>query len=238
MICNYTSDGITQTSSCMLDGNVKSASAPVLSELSSGQKAIYIDEIKGVGSVTEVLYILRGELVNPLLEKEMGAENIVTFRAANLEMTDINDDGIIEIPIASELPNAAESDEKLYYTNWCSFNGEKLSVKLITIVNTVDGYYLKLPSSLVGSIAVLKDTENHKRSVYLYDSTTNTVGELLFTIMAVETAKLESDYSSNNYTEIGTVQDVVFLAIASVKSQSMGITTDAIKEMFSIIGVQ
>ena len=237
MIYNYNDDGIAQTAGCMLDTNVKTAATPKLSVLSSGQKAIYIDEIKGVGAVTEVLYLLRGELVNPLLDIETTNENILTLRAASLEMTDINNDGIIEIPVASELPNAAQNDEKLYYTNWCSFNGERLSVKQITVVNTIDGYYLTLSNNLVGAIAVLKDTEAHKRTFYLYNQAKGEVQEKLFEIVAVKIKDFEkADYQPQNLTEIYRTEDTVFAVEVSEKSISSGITVDTVKEMFSMIG--
>ncbi len=239
IIYSYTDSGIAQTAGCMLDSSVKTASAPQLSVLSSGQKAIYIDEIKGVGAVTEVLYFSRGELVNPLLDKEATNENTLTLRAASLEMTDINNDGILEIPVASELPNAAESDEKLYYTNWCSFNGEKLSIKLITVVNTVDGYYLTLSNNLVGSIAVLKDIESHKRIIYSYNSAENIVYEKLFDITAVSVKDFEKDdYYSQNFTEIYRNESTVFVITLGEKASSMGITADTVKEMFNMIGEQ
>lgn len=237
ILYNYNNDGIQQTASSMLDVNVKTASAPVLSVLSSGQNAIYIDEIKGVGAVTEVLFLSRGELVNPLLDKELSNENTLTLRAASLQMTDINNDGILEIPIASELPNAAENDEKLYYTNWCSFNGEKLTIKLVTVVNTVDGYLLSLPNNLIGSIAVLKDTENHKRGIYLYNSKTDTVLEKLFVITAEEIKNFEDDAQQNeNLIEIHRTETTVFLIEVTEVAQTVGITVDTIKEMFSMIG--
>lgn len=236
IVYNYNQDGIAQTAGCLMDGNVKTASAPVLSVLSSGQSAIYIDEIKGVGAVTEVLYLLRGELVNPLLDTENSFENNLTLRAASLGFSDINNDGILEIPVATDLPNAnSNSDEKLYYTNWCSFNGEKLSVKLITVVNTVDGYYITMPNSLVGSIAVLKDIDNHKREFYFYDAATNTLGDELFSIVAVELNKWESDgYDRKGMSEISRTDSTVFAARVNVLA-NVKISIDEIKNMFKII---
>lgn len=236
IVYNYNQDGIAQTAGCLMDGNVKTASAPVLSVLSSGQRAIYIDEIKGVGAVTEVLYLLRGELVNPLLDTENSFENNLTLRAASLGFSDINNDGILEIPVATDLPNAnSNSDEKLYYTNWCSFNGEKLSVKLITVVNTVDGYYITMPNSLVGSIAVLKDIDNHKREFYFYDAATNTLGDELFSIVAVELNKWESDgYDRKGMSEISRTDSTVFAARVNVLA-NVKISIDEIKNMFKII---
>ncbi len=236
MVYSYNENGIAQTSGCIMDGSVKAASEPILSVLSNGQKAIYIDEIKGVGSVTEVLYLSKGELINPLLDSENSYENIVTLRAASLEIKDINNDGILEIPVASDLPNAVSDGEKLYYTNWCSFNGEKLSIKLITIVNTVDGYYLTVPNTMVGQLAVLKDTENHERKFYYYDASTATMGDMLFSITAIESDEWDSrDFNKGDMTEISRTDDVVFAVVLGTLADAFAINSDVIKDTFNII---
>lgn len=236
-VYSYSDEGVSQTSGCLLDSNVKTADVPVLSVLSSGQKAVYIDEIKGVGAVTEVLYYSRGELVNPLLDKETSGENTITLRAASLEMTDINGDGIIEIPIASDLPNATANDEKIYYTNWCSFNGEKLAVKLVTVVNTVDGYYITIPNNLVGTLAVSKDIENHKRGVYLYNAQTDTVEGLLFTITVFDSDEYDKTSKGDNLTEIYRNENSVFAVELGEKATLTGITAKTVEEMFNLFGV-
>ena len=236
MVYSYSENEIAQTSGCIMDGSVKAASEPILSVLSNGQKAIYIDEIKGVGSVTEVLYLSKGELINPLLDSENSYENIVTLRAASLEIKDINNDGILEIPVASDLPNAVSDGEKLYYTNWCSFNGEKLSIKLITIVNTVDGYYLTVPNTMVGQLAVLKDTENHERKFYYYDASTATMGDMLFSITAIESDEWDSrDFNKGDMTEISRTDDEVFAVVLGTLADAFAINSDVIKDTFNII---
>ncbi len=236
IIYNYNESGMAQTAGCMMDGSVKSASDPVLSVLSNGQKAIYIDEIKGVGSVTEVLYISKGELVNPLLDSVNSFENISTYRAAAIETGDINRDGILEIPVASELPNAVSDGEKLYYTNWCSFNGEKLSVKLVTVVNTVDGYYLTVPNAMVGYLAVLKDIENHERKFYHYDSKNAVLGKLLFTITAVDIDDWASkEFDHENKTELSRTEEYVFAVELGDGANAFAITEELVKETFYLV---
>lgn len=234
MIYNYMNGEMAQTAGCVMDGSVKSVEKPLLSTLSNGQKAIYIDEIKGVNSVTEVLYVLKGELINPLLDTDNSFENILTLRAASLKIKDINSDGIIEIPVASELPNATDSDEKLYYTNWCSFNGEKLSVKLVTLVNTVDGYYLTVPNSMVGYLAVQKDIEKHERKFYHYDSKNNVLGKLLFTVTAVDADDWTSkEFDHSNKTEIARNETTAFVAELGEGASAFAITIDYIKDTFN-----
>lgn len=236
MVYNYMDDEMAQTAGCVMDGSVKSAEKPVLSTLSNGQKAVYIDEIKGVGAVTEVLYMSKGELINPLLDTVNTFENILTLRAASLKIQDINSDGILEIPVASELPNASDSDEKLYYTNWCSFNGEKLSVKLVTLVNTVDGYYLTVPNSMVGYLAVQKDIDNHERKFYHYDSKNNILGKLLFTVTAVDADDWASkEFDHGNKTEISRNETTVFVAELGEGASAFAITIDFIKNTFNLV---
>lgn len=236
IIYSYNEKGMAQTAGCIMDGSVKSAAAPVLSVLSNGQKAIYIDEIKGVGAVTEVLYVSKGELINPLLDNDISFENNSTLRAASLEIRDINQDGILEIPIASELPNAVSDGEKLYYTNWCSFNGEKLSIKLVTIVNTVDGYYLTVPNSMVGYIAVYKDIEKHERRFYHYDSANAVLGKLLFTVTAIDADEWDSsDFEHGGKVELSRAQDTVFVSELGEGASAFAITTDVIMESFNLV---
>lgn len=209
-----TESGSTQTS-CLMDGSVKTVSEPVLSELSSGKPAIYIDEIKSVGAITEVLYLKKGELTNGLLDTSgTVAENLITLRSSTLTLTDINNDGILEIPVASEIPSANDTNELLYYTNWCSFNGDTLAVKLVTVVNSVDGYYLTVPQKWVGKVAIFKDTEKRVRNFYEFDSATNAVGRKLASFKALP----EKEYDEGNYSgffELAKFDGVVFLGSAA-----------------------
>lgn len=236
IIYSYNENGMAQTAGCIMDGSVKSAATPVLSVLSNGQKAIYIDEIKGVGAITEVLYISKGELINPLLDNEISFENNSTLRAASLEIKDINQDKILEIPIAAELPNAISDGEKLYYTNWCSFNGEKLSIKLVAIVNTVDGYYLTVPNSMVGYVAVYKDIENHVRKFYHYDPINAILGKLLFTVTAVDADEWDSgNFADSGNFELSRTKDTVFVAELGEGAGAFAITTDVIISSFNLV---
>lgn len=197
-------EGVTEISSCGLDKTVKTVNEPVIDTLSTGKTAVYVDVIKGVGAVTEVLFMEKGSLVNPLFDSETG-ETAATLRSVSFGIRDINEDGIIEIPVQSDVPSVTRSDlnEKLYLTNWCSFNGEMLTNQLTTMINVNDGYYLILSQKLLGKIAILKDTESRIREIYLYDSETATVGKSLVYLKTVDKAEWEKGkYNSLRATEI------------------------------------
>ena len=110
-------DGMTQLGSCALDGKVQSVGEPVLSQLSSGKNAVYIDCVKGLGAITEVIYFENGQLLNTLYDSEL-QENSKTLRSVSFTTYDINNDGILEIPVQENVPSVAgaELTEKLYLT--------------------------------------------------------------------------------------------------------------------------
>ncbi len=227
--------GLQKIGGCVLDLSVKTVSPPITGKLSGGQTAIYIDEIKGAGAVTEVLFFKDGELKNPLLETENTVENIRTLRSASIASRDIDSDGVIEIPVATKLPNATSSDELLYYTNWCVFDGENLVTKSITVLNTIDGYYIEVPKNLEGHIAVLKDTESHRRVFYHYDAENESVGERLFSI-SVLSAKIwdGKDYNRADMFELARANGSVYIGSVNIASVYR-ISEKQLKEIFRLV---
>lgn len=235
-VYRFTEGGFEKIGGCVLDSMVKTVSETVYSKLSTGKSAVYIDEIKGAGAVTEVLFFEDGELKNPLLDTESTIENIRTLRAASIQSRDIDGDGIIEIPVATNLPNAADKEELLFYTNWCVFGGENLTTKRITIVNTIDGYYLEIPENLAGRIAVLKDTDKHRRVFYLYDAEHETVGERIATITVISADEWDSeDYNRMNMFELARSGDKCFIGSINLTANS-GLSEKELKNMFKITG--
>jgi hypothetical protein len=229
-------DGMTQLGSCSLDGKVQSVGEPVLSQLSSGKNAVYIDCVKGLGAITEVIYFENGQLLNTLYDSEL-QENSKTLRSVSFTTYDINNDGILEIPVQENVPSVAgaEVTEKLYLTKWCSFNGEALTNQLTTMINVLDGYYYILPQKWVGNIAILKDTDNRIREVYSYNNEDLTVGESLLYLRAFTKKEWQSGkYENLGLTEISQDDKSVFCCKISEKAKLEGLSVEAIKSNFVI----
>ncbi len=229
----FTDGSIIQMGRCVLDSKVQSFGHPIVSELSSGKPAVYIDSIKGIGAITEVLIYEKGKLLNPLYDSEL-LETTKTLRAANLSTRDFNDDGVLEIPVQLNVPSVTENEaaEKLYLTNWCSFNGELLTTQVTSMVNLIDGYYYNLPSKWVGNIAVLKDTDNRIREIYSYDTEKMEVGDSLLYMRAIKIRDWNNGvYEALNLMEIGRTPDSVIACRIPRKS---GLTFDSAKKSFGI----
>lgn len=234
MLYSFDKNGVEQTAGCFMDPTVKSVGEPIIEALSSGKAAVYVDEIKGAGAVTEVLFLNQGELVNPLLRTSASRENTVTLRSAAISCTDINDDGLIEIPTASELPSVG-GGEKLYYTNWCSFNGEDLTVKTVTVTNTADSYYLLIPGKLNGNIAVLRDSDRRRRVIYDYDRQTGRVGNRIAAVSVIAASDWDdSDFDRKTMFEIYRTKQTVY-AGSVYEGANTPLTEEELKSMFNII---
>lgn len=226
-------EGVAEISGCLMDRGVKSIVALTVGSLSNGQPAIYVDELKSSGAVTEVLLLNKGQLINPLLEETAG-ENSRTARSVSLMCKDINHDGIIEIPVSSELPSAdgVTSAEKIYYTKWSSFNGEALVAKQTEIINQNDGYSMTLPSKWVNHIAVSIDTKRYRRVFYACDE------EMKPTVRLAElyTYKI-SDWDNQsferpaNVEEICRTADSVIAGCVFSQNDPLSVTIDELKKM-------
>lgn len=228
--------GMTLIDSCQLDGKVQSIGEPIISQLSSGKPAVYIDAVKGLGAITEVLFFEKGQLLNTLYDAEL-MENSKTLRSASFTTYDINNDGILEIPVQENVPAVANAEvtEKLYLTKWCSFNGEILTNQLTAMINVLDGYYYVLPQKWLGNIAVLKDTDNRIREVYSYDSETLTVGESLLYFRAFSKKDWKSGkYKNSQFAEVAQDDQSVFVCKISDSAKQQGLTLESVKSNFVI----
>lgn len=232
-----TKDGVSEISSCELDSAAKTLNEPVVATLSTGRPAVYIDEIKGVGAITEVLFFEGGALVNPLFSSDT-RETTATLRPISFKSKDVNGDSIIEIPVQENVPSVTrgEVNEKLYLTNWSSFNGEKLTTQLTAMINVNDGYSLVLPKKWVGKIAVLKDTDNQIREVYRYNPEDMSIGESLFYIKAVKKASWDKGkYDKEEAFEIVNNGETSYICKIFETAIADGFTTQIVKGNFAFI---
>ncbi len=229
-------EGVVQTGICELDSKLQQVNEPIVSELSNGTPAVYIDAVKGLGAVTEVLIENRGTLSNPLFDPET-RENTRTLRSSSYPVTDINGDEILEIPVQENIPAVASTDvaEKLYLTNWCQFDGESLTIQTTQMINILDGYYFTIPVKWRNNIAVLKDTKNCIREIYLYDYKESVVGESLIYIRAFSKKDWESGkYKALNLTEIARNGNTVYACRINEAAAEMGITHSDVQKNFAL----
>lgn len=229
--------GVNLISSCELDSAAKTLNHPTVSTLSGGAPAIFIDEIKGIGAVTEVIFLEKGVLQNPLLNKET-KETTATLRSASLECRDINADGILEIPVSRDVPTVTRTteSEKQYLTEWCSFNGQNLTVQLTAFMNLNEGYYYILPQKWLGNIAISRDSENALTEIYRFSSEENVSGERLMFIKSVKKSDWDNGvYKIQDAAEIVNDGETSYICNISDSAAADGITAEKVKSDFKLL---
>lgn len=226
---------ITETQSIPLDGGVSAYSTPVLSKLSSGTPALYIDAAKGNGTITEIIWYEEGALHG--IYDETAPENLATYRNDTTASRDFDGNGVIDIPVTELLKSTekmADSD-KVYYTNWSEYDGKKMKVNVSTFMNYPDSYSLVVPKKLRQKMFVLRKVESRSRIFYAYDPNKELVGGELFKLVVVTAAEYNADlYEKNGYIALDKTDSAVYLAKVAAGNE-LGLTDQDIKDMFVLI---
>ncbi len=233
----YTFKGnkLDEVLSCPLDSTSKTFLEPIISPLSNGKPAAYIDEIKGAGAVTEVLFVEDGVLKNPLYSPTF-KETLATLRSVSLSLSDINGDGTLEIPIQEPVPSVAteSSNELLYLTSWCSFSGRALTVEQTAMINLNDGYSFAVPVGLIGKIAILKDTTTRERGIFTYNPESLKVGDLLLNFKSFSISDWKKQSRTTEYFELVRTEDTVHACMITEKGAKKGLTNEAVATAFRL----
>ena len=236
---SFEEDKVKLSSSCALDGTITSFNEPVFTSFVNGVSAIYLDAVKGAGMQTEIIYFSGNNLVAPFYNAT--AENYIspTYRTSTVACFDVNGDGFLDIPlIRSPQITGIVLDESSInpITYWSTYNGEKLTTTLQTVMNYTDGYYFEYPSKWVGCTTVNMDIENRIRTVALWNTENATVISELVRIRAISEINWDKpDNGFNEYKEIARNKGVVYAAMFSSYEGNEKITPEEFKKIFHII---
>ena len=234
-LISLTAQGINEVGTIALDGGVSSYNTPVVSKLSSGKTAIYIDAVKGSGMLTEIIWFEDSKLHG--IYDETAPESSPTYRNSTTAARDFDGNGVIDIPLSEIMISTEKMSEldKVYYTNWSEFNGKKLKLNVGTLMNYTDSYLLKVPQSIAQKMLVIKQVDSRSRSFYSYDTKKALVGEELFKIVTLSVSQYNAElYEKNGYIVLNSTDTVVYLARV-IPNNEFGITNRDVEEMFSLI---
>ena len=149
--------------------NLEAASTATLSmtmaELSSvdpgklreGETALFVTGVsEDTRAITDILVYREGEGMANIVRSDYTGVSSEIFRNIALEPTDIDGDGATEVPMPVVLPSATGSVEELYWqVYWRNYDSRgRAEIAVSTYHNTADGWYLILPDSWEGQIAV------------------------------------------------------------------------------------
>lgn len=233
-LLSLSNKGITEVGITSLDGGVNSYSEPVLSTLTDGTPALYIDAVKGSGMLTEIIWYKDSELRG--IYNPDAPEDSKTYRNGTVASRDYDLNGIIDIPLSEILISTeqmADSD-KVYYTNWTEFSGNEFILRSSAFMNYSDGYSITVPYELKQNLLVIRKLESRTRFFYHYDKDEKLVCGELFRIVTVPLAEYDYEvFAKNGYSSLGRNEGLVYLT--KVSEETNILTVDYVKSMFDIL---
>ncbi len=189
---NADSGEVSESGNVALDKNASEFVNIASGYIGSGTPAIFIDGLNDRQITTEIIYYLNDSLRNPLyLGESSMIEN--TRRPAGYLCTDIDLDGIIEIPTRSLFPGySEESSEKVYCTDWNVLENYSVTKKYSSYYSRSDGYCFIMPSRWSGVVTAKTDNATGELVFYKYKiDILNSTTELM-RIAAVSPAETQS----------------------------------------------
>ncbi len=183
-----------------VDPNISSYASLKTEKVSEGAPLkVYIDAFKGESQmITELIYWdkEKSELCAPLLDIET-MSNSLTLRYEPIASADINNDGIIDIPVQSEILGGGDDysttdTEAIYFTKWLNYSGTDVTVVADTLVNYSDGYMIHLDDNEHSTTGIRNYRAQNCWVVYRTDSNGESVGEL-YSVLRINKERWENE---------------------------------------------
>lgn len=234
-VMKLSGDSVLHMGEAKIDPNISTYKS-FKTEKSSGDSPlkIYIDALKGENHmITELIYWdkSRNELVAPLIDPETLANN-ATFRFEPILSSDINNDGIIDIPVQSEVfANGDDSTtidvENIYLTRWCNFESATKSETVAnTLINYPDGYMIYLDSDELNTVGI-RNYRSHSCWV-VYEVQSSGEQEEIFSVMKVPASRW-NEKNFEAYIPIIEKKESTVCVYITPSGRSLGIDEDFIR---------
>ncbi len=177
--------------SISLDSGVTSFVNIQCGNLDKNTPCVIIDGSKNNGQLTtQVIYFdpKLKQLLNPLVSQNGDGTSVMnsTTRKNTVTARDINGDGIVEVPVVSQMPAPPDTDagSLCSLTSWKQIDLSDGSLKTVinTVMNYTDGYYVIMPQNWSTNVTGITDAENRETNFYIWDGENSSVGEELLSI--------------------------------------------------------
>lgn len=200
---------------------------------------VYIDgSISESGIITEVIDIKHSDLSIslPFYESNISAQPL-TLRDVRVYSQDIDNDGVIEVPVIEKLPGGIKvslNDEEktaLNLTVWSEINNNELVVDSKCLLNGAYGYMFVYPEDWFGSITAVYNEKNATITFYSLDAN-ETLTASLFSIKS--TSQLVWEEDNNGYTKLDE-NGVYVYGYSIIDDENEELYISAIEDNFILI---
>lgn len=230
------SDGKYHIYSTKLSENYTEFENVVYGNIDNERKGIYIDAVSGTGTIGTDILTFSSQGLKSVFEGEENTPS--TSRSSGYNTTDIDGDGIYEIPVQSHFPGYSSDDDnqQITMTNWLYLNDNKLIRKCSGYYSISDGYAFAMPEKWLGKVTVRLDTLNDEIVFYKYTNNSeksSDSADLLRIYIAEDTASKE-DRISAGYQLMYSKGEAFYLASVT-DDEELGISTGELVLCFKYI---
>lgn len=195
-----------------LDGHITGYES-IISESKNGKVYIYADAVKSNGSemLTEIILWsdYYGTVISPYYSYSTGFTKN-TSRSVMLCCCDINDDGLIEVPLDYETDNLPDG---VFAAEWNQYENSVMKTVAYSLAVDKDGYQLLLSKDQLDEIKVGYKQENSELIL------TDSKEKLVLSIKCVPKSQTGSNAQTDGYSEIFEKSGYVYLAKTGNDSQ-------------------
>lgn len=162
---------------------------------------VYVDGYFGPDiMVTELLQWEGGKLTAPLMNKKEGYTSQNTMRGVIITSQDINNDGIIEIPVNDVMAGQnSYTQDTIWLTTWYRYTPgtqetlQDFTPVLTGAINFADSYMFVYPPEWVADVTVVADNEQRLWTFYRWDAKNQILGAKLLSIISTTKTQWEKE---------------------------------------------
>lgn len=230
-------DGETESVMAQLSTGMEKLSKLTPGKLRDGSTALFVEgTYEGNGLITDIFITSGGRFTNITLSGDTGVSE-GTKRQYTVYCRDIDNDGIMEVPIPRTLKT--KSDTVYRVLDWYGYSKWGRSRKLTTYHNYSDSWYLRLPDTWGDDITIRReDTDSGERAVVfsIWNGDTEPVTDFLV-IYAITGENKEDIASKENRTVLYKSSDVIYAAEILLTTDEWNLAPDIpfLKKNFSLI---
>lgn len=240
----YQEGAMTMASVAPLSASIKDVTAAESGLLSDGFTGIYVTCETETGELTDILVLGENGLQNVTLDANVGFSQVTYRTYTEVDSTDINRDGIMEIPWPVSIPNVEVGVPPKYnFIYWKQFDSQGSSVVMsetTTCHSVTDGWYLTLPNNWLGKVTVERDDSRSirgERAVVFYywpDVETTTPAPFL-TIYRLTGDNRYSRAKLSGRVTLFSDSSAIYCAMLNADVWDCGLDTRSLINRFSLI---
>jgi len=208
------------------------------------QPAVFVySALEGGGYVTDVFAWQDNELRNITCDEETGISLSTIVSVDLLRMTDINSDGIFEIPFPFEMPKklAAEGEAEqptFWGIHWRQISRDGSQYAAVsTFHNQADEWYLELPPSWNGVVALEREESTINARTVIFSLYTDEDSEPVpfLRIYRFSGSNRQNRATINNRFKLLETQTVIYAAEFFENSWDNGLNQESLRAAFHLI---